>query len=269
MVDALSRALRRAGVPVIDAPESHHELDLADARFAHAGSVLAVFPTADRNLTALDRWRQRFARDATWRWRDRGPAGWEAPDDEAVWGGECSVDDVERDLRTGSVTLDVLELGDGETDGRFGRYLQPLFWVEEDGRARLVPDPMKPGTPHGRYAVVLRRGTGLADLVHHVQVIADEAPDFEMVLERLIVAAFSVEPGLPREALKASIVERRKEMPIGVGAGIAIPHGYWDGIDQSVCLMAVVPEGIDLDTPDGEPVRLVFLVIVLLRNVRR
>jgi len=265
LVTALGRALRRAGVRAIEVPEDAREVDPTDPRFADAGSLLALHPTMLENVWAITHWRTTLRQEASYRWAARDPeVGWEEAGvigaaGRAVWGGSLTVDDVAHALRTDAMSFDVVEIGDGDAR-RFGEDLRPLFWIE-DGAAELVLDPLQPGPLHGEYAVVLRRQTGLAGLVAHVQVVADEEPTFDLALEQLIETATRLCPGLDADAVREDILERRRTMPVAVGAGMAIPHAYWDGIDHSICVLGVVPKGLAVDTPDGEPVRLIFLVI--------
>ncbi len=264
VTESIARAIRRAGARVAEVGDD--EIDLNDPTYSDAAGLVSLHPTMLQNVWSIGRWSDYISLEACFRWATHEPeAGWEPPNEggpagRAVWGGTLTVDDVALALRTKTMSFDVVELGETTDSGRFGPDLRPLFWVD-DGRAELVTDPLAPGKPHGQFAVVLRRQTGLAALVAHVEVIEDVDGDFDAALDRLVDTAQHLFDGLPRDELMAGIVARRETMPVAVGAGMAIPHAYWEGVDRSVCMLGVVPDGLEMHTPDDEPVRLVFLVI--------
>jgi fructose-specific phosphotransferase system IIA component len=63
------------------------------------------------------------------------------------------------------------------------------------------------------------------------------------------------------EKVREAIFEREKIMSTGVGKGFAIPHGKTDAVTDIVAAFAVTGEPVDFQSLDGEPVRLLFLLI--------
>lgn len=57
-----------------------------------------------------------------------------------------------------------------------------------------------------------------------------------------------------------AVLERETEGTTGVGQGIAIPHGRCEGVTRPGLVAMVLPEGVEYDSLDGEPVKLVFLI---------
>lgn len=47
----------------------------------------------------------------------------------------------------------------------------------------------------------------------------------------------------------------------GIGDGIAIPHARVPGLPKSLIAFGISPKGVDFDAPDGQPARLVFLIL--------
>jgi PTS system nitrogen regulatory IIA component len=62
------------------------------------------------------------------------------------------------------------------------------------------------------------------------------------------------------DALYAKLVEREALGSTAIGKGVAIPHCKLPELDRVLLAVGVTRNGIDLDTPDREPVRLFFLV---------
>ncbi|MCM1494464.1 MAG: fructose-specific PTS transporter subunit EIIC [Bacteroides sp.] len=63
-----------------------------------------------------------------------------------------------------------------------------------------------------------------------------------------------------REQYLAAVFAREEESTTGVGEGIAIPHGRCDGVKEPGLIAMVIPEGVDYEALDGEPVHLLFLI---------
>lgn len=64
----------------------------------------------------------------------------------------------------------------------------------------------------------------------------------------------------PRELFQ-KLWEREQLGSTGVGSGVAIPHCKLPGLRQGMVAVGMVPDGVDFDAPDGQPVRLLFLVL--------
>jgi len=87
--------------------------------------------------------------------------------------------------------------------------------------------------------------------------------DKKRVLERLARAYARrnrlSEPAT-RELIEA-IFQRENEEPTSVGHGVAVPHA-WISTGKTVKVaLAICREPVEFETPDGEPVRLIFLVV--------
>ena len=59
---------------------------------------------------------------------------------------------------------------------------------------------------------------------------------------------------------KKVVMEREKEGTTGIGEGIAIPHGKTNAVSKPGLAAMVVPDGVDFDSLDGQPVKLIFLI---------
>lgn len=61
--------------------------------------------------------------------------------------------------------------------------------------------------------------------------------------------------------VKEAVFEREKIMTTGVGKGFAVPHGKTAAVTDIVAAFAITKKPIDYDSLDGEPVRLIFLLV--------
>ena len=62
------------------------------------------------------------------------------------------------------------------------------------------------------------------------------------------------------EAYRREVYLREEESTTGVGGGIAIPHGKCDAVIRPGLAAMVIPNGVDFDSLDREPVHLIFLI---------
>ncbi len=61
--------------------------------------------------------------------------------------------------------------------------------------------------------------------------------------------------------VREAVFEREKIMTTGVGKGFAVPHGKTDAVTDIVAAFGITKKPIDYDSLDGEPVRLIFLLV--------
>lgn len=62
--------------------------------------------------------------------------------------------------------------------------------------------------------------------------------------------------------IKKALIDREKSMSTGIGNGVAIPHCISSRVDDIVYVMSLSASGLDFDSIDGEPVRIIILLVV-------
>jgi mannitol/fructose-specific phosphotransferase system IIA component (Ntr-type) len=62
------------------------------------------------------------------------------------------------------------------------------------------------------------------------------------------------------EKLQEAIFEREGIMTTGIGLEIAIPHAKIPSVKEFVVAVGTAPDGIDFDSYDGQPVKIVVLI---------
>ncbi|MDY4742722.1 MAG: fructose-specific PTS transporter subunit EIIC [Lachnospira sp.] len=62
------------------------------------------------------------------------------------------------------------------------------------------------------------------------------------------------------ESYRRKVYAREEESTTGVGEGIAIPHGKCDAVNAPGLAAMVIRDGVDFDSLDGEPVKILFLI---------
>lgn len=102
----------------------------------------------------------------------------------------------------------------------------------------------------------------IADLISPDRVfIGLKAADKSRLLAELSRRAASA-AGLPRQDIQRALEAREALGSTGVGAGVAIPHARFSGIDRFIGLFARLERRLDFNAVDDQPVDLVFLLLV-------
>ena len=70
------------------------------------------------------------------------------------------------------------------------------------------------------------------------------------------------ESGLSRAAVFECLFAREKLGTTALGHGVAIPHGRHAEVQAATGAFIRLKEAVDFDAPDGEPVSLVFVLLV-------
>lgn len=63
------------------------------------------------------------------------------------------------------------------------------------------------------------------------------------------------------EAIASAVLAREELAATGLGNGIAVPHARLEGLRSPVVAVGLSPSGLDFDAPDGEPARVVVLIL--------
>lgn len=86
------------------------------------------------------------------------------------------------------------------------------------------------------------------------------ATDKEDVLNKAVDLMVKQGNVTDREQYLKAVFAREKESTTGVGDGIAIPHGRCEGVSKPGLIAMVIPDGVDYEALDDEPVNLLFLI---------
>ena len=101
------------------------------------------------------------------------------------------------------------------------------------------------------------------------QLLHDIAIDcgVEVASKKKALEALSAMLGRSAESLDEtqifdSLIARERLGSTGLGHGIAIPHGRLADLEQTAGALLVLQNGIDFDAPDGQPVTILFGLLV-------
>ena len=87
-----------------------------------------------------------------------------------------------------------------------------------------------------------------------------KAPSKKGALEELAASAAPL-MGIDPKELFNLLLQRERLGSTGLGRGIAIPHVHVRGLNRIVCHFARLAKPVEFDSPDDQPVDLVFLLL--------
>lgn len=102
----------------------------------------------------------------------------------------------------------------------------------------------------------------LGDLLHPDRVrIGLTLRDKEAALRAIAALLTMPEGKANEETIYEVLMERERLASTGVGSGVAIPHGRYDGVADLRAAVAVCPTGVDFEAVDHLPVKILVGII--------
>jgi PTS system fructose-specific IIA component len=72
-----------------------------------------------------------------------------------------------------------------------------------------------------------------------------------------------------RDAVYGALAAREKVASTGMEHGVAIPHASVDGVEDALAALAMSPAGIPFQSADGQPARIIILLIIPRKSVQK
>lgn len=103
----------------------------------------------------------------------------------------------------------------------------------------------------------------IADIVAPDRVqLVDEVQSKKRALEQLAEILADGTPYLTAADVFNGLIAREKLGSTGIGDGVAIPHARIKGIDDCIGAFTRLPQGVNFESTDEQPVDLIFGLIV-------
>ncbi len=87
-----------------------------------------------------------------------------------------------------------------------------------------------------------------------------ESLDKEECIEELTDVLVLAGRVADRSRVLSAVRTREAEGSTGIGKGVAVPHGKCAGLAGTVLAVGISKHGIEFDSADGKPVKIVFLI---------
>jgi PTS system nitrogen regulatory IIA component len=102
----------------------------------------------------------------------------------------------------------------------------------------------------------------IAKQLHAANVLTDLQVSSKKRLFEQAGLLFENQHGIARSVVFDSLFAREKLGSTGLGQGVAIPHGRIKGLKEALCAFLRLAQPVAFDAPDGNPVSLVFVLLV-------
>lgn len=89
-----------------------------------------------------------------------------------------------------------------------------------------------------------------------------EAASKKRVLEQLGLRLAQTVPALTQDIVFDALLHRERLGSTGLGKGIALPHARMPQVAKAVGAFVQIPNGVDFDAVDNQPVDLAFAMLV-------
>jgi mannitol/fructose-specific phosphotransferase system IIA component (Ntr-type) len=112
----------------------------------------------------------------------------------------------------------------------------------------------------------------LGDLLKEGQILTgfESRDKWEAItkLVDLLIAQNRLKPE-HRDAVYGALAAREKIASTGMEHGVAIPHASVDGVEDALAALAMSPAGIPFQSADGQPARIIILLIIPRKSVQK
>ena len=229
------------------------------AEMEGVGKLLAFTDNEDLNELMCKKWEPVFGKNHVYRWASSLPAD----DDEhhtgtILWSWMPKPSMISSEILLGEAAI--MELA-GERKSDPGGLAALLTAHPEE--VLLDPGPQSQLKTHKEEAKTLylqREADYLLNALNSRWVLVSDEKDSENVYRSLAERLSKADPSLSSEDLFTQIMERERALPTTLGHGVALPHAKIQGLTHSTCAVALVPEGIKMES-ESDPIRLIFMLV--------
>lgn len=99
-------------------------------------------------------------------------------------------------------------------------------------------------------------------------IIVNESLDKEEALNRIILRVCEVFHISDCDSIISAIIDRESKLSTGIGLGIAVPHCRSERVQKIIMGVLLLSNGVDYNSVDGQPVRLIFLIVSPIHDVQ-
>ncbi len=225
------------------------------------GNLIAL--TDNENLNALigQRWVRQLGRERVFFWGSQSMT--DSPDESIgriVWHELPKPTLLTEELQRREASL--MTANTRFTEEQAGS-VQLLAAITDEEKLILGPskDQIKDLPEKGKFLYLRREADYLALALRPQLITRTNLADLHEVFTQLVGMAARVADDLNTEQTVAALLERERTAPTALGHGVAIPHITSSDLKQRLCALAQAPNGASFEAPDGEPVRLIFMIL--------
>jgi fructose-specific phosphotransferase system IIA component len=111
------------------------------------------------------------------------------------------------------------------------------------------------------YSIRRRKQISVLEFFSRKAILASVKGDREAAIEQLAELGAEHENIAKVEQLKEAVLERERARGTAIEEGIALPHARTELVKKPLVVIGRSIGGIDWDSPDGKPVKIIFLIM--------
>lgn len=229
--------------------------DFPQHLFPQIGNVLALTDNRKLNAQICEKWQQHVPKDRLFRWSGRK----KERDQQKlvgtpVWSG-LRPSDVSTDLREREAVI--IKTRIERVQEKMIPGTVPLFSFQE---GMLMPHSFE-WQGEGEALLLQPLTLHLPFFVLKENVLSPQGQSYEDLIETALNHARETHPELPFDKTRTILLEQEQNFPTTLSHGVAIPHAHCSDLKEPICIIARVPDGIDMHAYDGEFSRLFFILL--------
>jgi len=224
------------------------------------GNLLAVTDNEDLNSLLCQRWAEVFGKNRVFGWQPKRAANRSSQQKvgSPIWRQLPKPSIISGDLERRAASLTDIALSDVGGEAPRGTLI-----VAGPSSVALDLLNLQKGGDAGTFRCLAleRRGSHLVSAMHRELFVTTRADSMAQLIHSLVDRLVHLVPRLPADEVIRELTERERVFSSAIGHGVAIPHAYSKSAVARMCVLAQLPDGMEHSTPDGEPLRLVFLIV--------
>ena len=221
------------------------------------GYVLALTDNRDLNQLICEKWSEAIENRKLFRWTSQNNeveqqiAGKGIP----IWPTLPKPSQVSYDLKTKEKTLHQM---DNLTSKTVERTSLILMTESQEEISFNRPADISTATKF----LVLQRVSGLlTGLLRKQHVMFIQPDSYQEAIETVIKRMAEIYPELANRHILSELLTRELAFPTTLAHGVAAPHLHCSALTEPICFLAHISKEIDLRTYEGEPVKLLFVLL--------
>lgn len=260
LIDGNRRAVMDAeaeGLTAIfgDAREADDFINRPELR--EVGRMMAFTDNEDLNELLCKKWEGMFGKGRVYRWASI-PNTSETATGTVLWSWMPKPSMIGSEIELGEAALTVLEGERLKTPGNLAAML-----TANAREVLLDPGPeskLKSDRSATQTLYLQREADYLLNALNPKLVFRSSSGSKEACFEEMTRQIASMESRVQADKVLEELLEREEAMPTSLGNSVAVPHAKIPGLNHSICAIGLIPDGIQFNEDDAEPVRLIFML---------
>ena len=221
------------------------------------GNVLAITDNRDLNQLICEKWSEVVDKNNLFRWSSQSPeiekqiAGMGVP----IWTNLMKPSQISYDFQNEDILLQL------QNNKEFSHENSDSIILMGEKQGKIYFDLDSKSSEADQILLLERISRSLAQLLLQEHIFIIKSDSYKNALLEVFERVHRIYPDLPHEQIASALLERELEFPTTLAHGVAAPHIHFSALTKPFCFIAQIPDGIKLQTHEGELVQLLFVLL--------